>query len=342
MVSFGYDYGNVYAHTSKVNYLSNLPVKGFSVNVDLNTREFKNWEKYFNFPDYGISYNYKDFSKTLYFGNSHSLTAYMKFSFLPKRWFLESGIVGHSGVGYFENYSINATNPEHTAIGSKLNMNAQGRLYIKVKVHPVYFEYSYGLNHFSNGLIKAPNLGVNVMNNSFSIGISSPQKNRYLAGDTLKKEYFVKDEIWTTASVGFKQLNWSDKTFFFRSATLNYSKQITKINKLGIGIDYSYDESATEYASKMYDFHGQTNLNERFGLNAQLELVLGNFNFFTAYGFYFGDDKYYPSKKYYKVGYKQYFGNVMGFVLIRAIPLFRAEVVEFGIGYSIKRKKEYK
>jgi len=41
------------------------------------------------------------------------------------------------------------------------------------------------------------------------------------------------------------------------------------------------------------------------------------------------------------VGFKFYFKNVIGVALLRAIPLFRADLVELGIGYriSVKSKK---
>ena len=49
-------------------------------------------------------------------------------------------------------------------------------------------------------------------------------------------------------------------------------------------------------------------------------------------------NEYYTRQRYYKVGFKFYFGDFIGVAILRAIPLFRADLVEFGIGYRISPK----
>ena len=56
-------------------------------------------------------------------------------------------------------------NPTNLAMSTHINITADLRYYAKIRIHPVFIEYSRGLNHFSNALIKAPNLGINVKNN---------------------------------------------------------------------------------------------------------------------------------------------------------------------------------
>jgi hypothetical protein len=105
---------------------------------------------------------------------------------------------------------------------------------------------------------------------------------------------------------------------------------------LGIGFDYLNDQSLTDHAIKQYSYSGDPTLNFRVGTNLHNEFMMGNVGLFTAYGFYFGDSRNYISRRYYKVGFKFYFRNIIGTALIRAVPLFHADVVEFGIGYRLK------
>ncbi len=74
----------------------------------------------------------------------------------------------------------------------------------------------------------------------------------------------------------------------------------------------------------------------RYGINCHNEFIMWPTGLFMAYGFYFRKSEYYVSRGYYKAGFKFYFRDFFGIALIRAIPLFRADVVEFGIGYRIK------
>ena len=334
VITVGYNFGNVLPHTKKLDHLSDIPTKGFNINLGLNPKELKDWNKSYNYPNYGLSYNYKTYDDE-HLGDAHSLSGYLQFSFLPKRWFVETGIIGYSGVGYAFNKYNYEDESTYVALSTKLNIFAQARIYLKLKANPFFVEYSYGLDHLSNGLVRAPNLGLNVISHSVSMGINKGKKNNSEITSELIKGKIIKNEIWTSYSFGVKEIDFIPGKYVFHSATLNYSKQITTINKIGFGFDYANDGAATDYAIKTYNFHGRTNLNERFGLNIQAELLFGNFSFFTAYGFYFGDDAYYPSKKYYKVGFKQNFNRITSFIIIRAIPLFRADIFEFGVGYRL-------
>jgi hypothetical protein len=63
---------------------------------------------------------------------------------------------------------------------------------------------------------------------------------------------------------------------------------------------------------------------------------MGKTGLFMAYGFYLKESEYYLSRRYYKGGFKFYFHNFFAAAIIRAVPLFRADVVELGFGYRLK------
>jgi hypothetical protein len=104
-------------------------------------------------------------------------------------------------------------------------------------------------------------------------------------------------------------------------------------------MDFLNDPSLTSYAYQQYHYLGSPDLDFRYGLNLHNEFIMGNTGIFAAYGFYIRKSEYYTSRRYYKVGFKFYWKNVIGIVLVRAVPLFRADVVEFGIGYRFKKTR---
>jgi hypothetical protein len=181
-ISISYNYGNIAVHTPLVEPLINGPVYGFSINYALPHNNGVGWRKLYNFPDYGINYNYKNYNNPRHLGSSHSVTGFFQLPFFRISHYFNFGFQGLAGVGIFTNKYDELNNSINKAISSTVNISAETRLYSKLSFHPVFLEYSFGLNHFSNGLIKAPNLGINVFNNSFSLGY-------YLEDEASHKDY---------------------------------------------------------------------------------------------------------------------------------------------------------
>lgn len=260
--------------------------------------------------------------------------------FLPKGRLFNVGFKGFAGLGIFTKKYDPVTNPLNKAISSTINISAEGRLYGKIRIKPVFIEYSFGLNHFSNGLVKAPNLGLNVLNTSFSIGYELENNLEYEKLHKQKISNGDGHEFWASSSFGLKEIVSRAKEYVFSSVSVNYSKYISKINKIGIGIDFLNDPSLTPIAYENYYYLGKPDLNFRYGINIHNEFMFGKTGFITAYGRYLRRSTYYSTQWYYKAGFKYYYKNFIGIVLIRAVPLFRADVVEFGIGYKISKNEK--
>lgn len=341
-VSVSYNYGRIAKHSSEIAYIYTNPVRGFAIEYAMPNSKGTSWRKLYNFPDYGLSYNFKNYGNPEQIGNSHSITGFFQMPFLRKTSVLNFGFKTYTGFGFITKKYDPVTNPLNNAISTAINISIEGRAYAKIRIKPLFFEYSWGLMHFSNGLVKAPNLGINVINNRFSLGYELEDNLPYEKSRTIKTPKVENHEFWSLASLGLKQNDPGSKKYTPSSISLNYSKHLTKINKIGFGIDFIHDPSLTTLARQRYFYTGESNLNFRYGVNAHNEFLFGNTGLYMAYGFYPGNSDYYTSVRYYKVGFKYYFKNIFGGVIIRAIPLFRADVLEFGIGYKLSRRKSEK
>ena len=339
-ISISYNYGTIVIHTPSIKNLINGPVHGFTINYALSNKKGREWRRLYNFPDYGLSYNFKSYHNPDILGDSHSLTGFFQLPVLPKRSSVNFGLKGFAGLGIFTKKYDPINNPQNTAISSTLNISAEAGFYGKIRVKPLFFEYSYVLNHLSNGLIKAPNLGINILNNSFSIGYEMEGTPDYGRISTTAHNVDPRNEFWIYGAIGTKEIDGIEqKRYVPVNASINYSYHTSIINKMGIGLDFVYDTSLEDFAYLNYDYQGSPSLNFRYGISLHNEFIFGRTGFFSSYGFYPRILKFYPRQRYYKVGAKFYFNNIIGVVLLRAIPLFRADVVEFGIGYRISKPK---
>lgn len=341
-ISLSYNHGNIAAHSPAIEPLVKGSVYGFTLDYAFSNKRGIDWRKLYNFPDYGISYNFKDYNNPEQLGSSHSITGFIQLPFLQKGRFFNLGFKGFAGVGIFTKKFDAITNPMNNAISSTVNINADARLYSKINIYPLFLEYSFGLNHFSNGLIKAPNLGINVFNNNIAIGYYLEEKLPYEEIKNNKKERTENYEIWAVTTVGVKEIDSDPKKYMFSGLTLNFAKYLSTINKLGIGIDFLNDPSLVSQAYRKYHYLGKSEFNFRYGINLNHEFIFGNVGFFLGYGFYLKHSDYYASNRYYKAGFKYHYKNAIGLVSIRAIPLLRADMMEFGVGYRFtKHKKTY-
>ncbi|WP_167604692.1 acyloxyacyl hydrolase [Maribellus sediminis] len=339
-IDISYSFGSILVHSPLIEPISANRVDGFSFTYTTKNKLGAQWKRYYNYPNYGFTYKYKSYNYPEVLGHAHSLTTFMQFSFLKQRRVFDVGFRGKIGLAYLNKIYDKDTNPLNTAVSSHLNIAAETQFYSKIRLHPVFIEYSYGLNHFSNGLVKSPNLGINSINHQFSIGTQFEKPIEKYTVPKEPREPYRTNEYWLYTVLGTKEVNNYDQRFTFFTLSLNYSRQISMINKLGVGMDFIRDGAATQYARQNFNYTGTDDLSYRFGPNLQTEFLFGRTNFFAAYGFYFGNTDYYSSRAYYKVGSKIYFNDFFAIVLIRAIPLFRAEALLFGVGYRISGKKQ--
>ncbi|WP_297097997.1 acyloxyacyl hydrolase [uncultured Draconibacterium sp.] len=338
-IDISYIKGSVLVHAKKIEPISDPPVDGLSISYTFNNKAGEHWRKFYNYPNYGINYTFKTFNNPDVVGNSHALTTFLQLSFLKRHNVFDIGFKGSAGLAYLTETYDELTNPDNQAISTHLNIAGELEFYTRLTFHPIYIGFSYGLNHFSNGLVKSPNLGLNTLNNHITLGWEFEKQAEKIKPTEEERGQPTKNEFWAYASTGINTVRDYDRHFVFFATSLNYSKQINPINKIGIGIDFINDEALNQYAINNYSYNGESDLSFRFGPNLQGEFMFGNFSFLGAYGFFFGNTTNYISRAYYKVGGKYYAKNIIGIAMIRAVPLFKAQVIEFGLGFRFPRIK---
>jgi len=336
-LDFNYFYGNIAEHTRDIRPLITGHPQGFIVSYNRKTYGLNEWERRYNYPDWGFSFLYQD-SGNEFLGNTFGLYGHYSFYFLKRSVFAKIG----QGLGYATNPFDIVENKKNTAFGSHLlsatflQLNYEKKLFNSISV-----QAGLTLIHYSNGNAKAPNNSTNSIVANF--GVVYTPKNQVIPEFILDKKESYSEPI-TLNFVLRGGINQSDRLGLgrhpFYIGTVFADKRINKKSTLQAGAEVFFSEFLREQiAFEAIALPGLGTRGDedwkRVGVFVGHELRFGRVAFVSQLGYYV----YYPydfeGRVYARVGLKRYFGkDFFGVVTVKAHGA-KAEAVEFGIGYRL-------
>lgn len=237
----------------------------FALKADTN----KVYSKIYNYPLYGIGIYSSTFNNK-FVGDPVGGYFYIKTPIIRKKYWNTFYEIG-AGVGGNFNPYHEIHNPDNKLIGSNINM--VGHIVIG-------FEYAIsqrfslgttvGYRHFSNGFIKAPNFGINVipitLNGNFDL---SKSNSHYLQK---KVQPFLRhNQITIFYAPGSKNFSPDEKNYFVSTFGLLFIRQINYKVGLGGGVDLFYKSSGKD---KVNSEENDLNKMLSSGMHLSLEWVL--------------------------------------------------------------------
>jgi hypothetical protein len=169
--------GNIYKHRNDIAHLISGHPDGFLWSYNWKTNGSKEWHQAYNYPDYGISYQYIDF-KNQYLGVNHAIGAHYNFYFFNRQLLFRVS----QGIGITSSPYDKVTNNKNTAFGTKVMDNTYFLIQYKKEniLENLGLQAGFMLTHFSNGRIKAPNSGINTFALTFGLnyGWHDKQENK--------------------------------------------------------------------------------------------------------------------------------------------------------------------
>ncbi|NJN24857.1 MAG: acyloxyacyl hydrolase [Cyclobacteriaceae bacterium] len=322
-------------------------IEDFSYGLDLNlgiTKYNSEWYKYLNYPEVGLGLFYNSFGNSEVYGSGTSAYAYIH-SYLWRyhRFALRSKVA--LGLGYVSKPFDLDRNPYNHVFGSSLNVYINFGLLATYQLSP-HWEISGNLaiNHLSNGAIKKPNHGINTV--TAGVGLAC----KLDAGDDIKIQGSVKAppsnarDLWVVASVGRSQRSlYKPDHYLSMSLNLSHLWWISKKTAWGIGLDgiyygaapYEFEIETAEPANKNY-----SNADKMYGaLFGSYNYRFNNTQIFAHVGVYLFHTLDPLQNIYPRMGVRQrVFKDLYANFSIKA-SFFKAEFMEFGLGYQINYKK---
>ncbi len=332
--------------------------QSFTAQYGLQTDGRKLWQQLYGYPVWGVGAYSAWFPGDHELGYPFALYAYINAPFKRwKKWSLNYEV--DFGISFnWKSHNLKE-NGYHYPIGSfttvffDFGINSVVQLSERLNLY-------FGLNftHFSNGSVKLPNLGVNLVALRAGINYLFNERPDFIS---IEKPGYIKEWEWlitfspSLKQVGFDYINTSDDTtavafnYGVYTVSTGINRQISYKIKLGGGIDFSYNGAfgADTIMQNGMPEKAATTFGEKFliGVFPSFELVINRLSMVVQPGFYI----FLPETEstdvpttYQRVGIRYYLPrNFVAGVNIRAYDFSKADFIEFNIGYTLKWRKGY-
>lgn len=334
--------GNIIKHADYVGHLISGHPDGVLLGYNWKTYGNKEWEQVYNYPDYGISYQYIDF-KNPYIGHNHAIGVHYNFYFFKRHLMFRIS----QGIGITSNPYDKETNNKNNAFGTKILDNNYFLLQYQKQNIVGRFGLQAGLflTHFSNGRFKAPNSGINTVALNVGINYNFNEEKEYIK-DSLPLNSTYRERIKYNIAfrtgvsegpvprLGQRQFYhiglYADKRVGRKSALqfgtdVFFSRYLRDYIKF---VSVAFPEDHPDYADPDTDY-------KRIGLFIGHELFINKLSVETQFGYYVYKPFDYEIDVYQRVGLKYYiYKNVFTGVGLKTHG-GRAEAIEATVGVRL-------
>ncbi|MCH2232724.1 MAG: acyloxyacyl hydrolase [Crocinitomicaceae bacterium] len=341
-ITYSFKGGIFFAHRPSMNHLVKRNAWSHEISLVRNLAD-PEMNQIFNQPKRGLTFEARNFGNNEVLGHAFSISCFNQMNlFSNQKGFMLNMRIA-TGLGYITKTYDEFENPKNNAIGSHLNakvaLSFTARKYFNSKY---YMDFGAEFNHFSNGSLTTPNLGLNSPSLILGIGYNFDEKNtdpyrnagNFIYPDTNSK---VKHEFYATMIGSIKEIGevpYEAQRYRVGAIKLGYGIQPFHKWSFEGGIDIIYNEA------NLYKYRDSTFTSSDV---PQVGVFLGfGFHFNKSvlavnYGYYLLDKINPEGRLYNRIGYRYYFfDHWYGAFAIKA-NFARADYFELGIGYSIQR-----
>lgn len=333
--------GNVLPHNEDMYHLINGHPEGVMISVLKRTHGSEEWQKEYNFPDYGAFFLHQDF-KSEPLGVCYGAGVFYNFYFLNRHLQLRLA----EGIGFTTNPYNKVDNSKNKAFGTRMMDNTNiGLSYNNQNLFKnIGFNAGILFTHYSNGRVRSPNSGINTYLLNVSLNYNFDEE-RKIKNDTtpadVKKNYrqpIHYNAVFRTGVNESAVIRSGQKPFYHIGFYAD--KRLNRKSGLQLGAELFLTESLKQYI-KYYsvaypEFNVDANTDyKRVGVFVGHELFINRISLEAQLGVYV----YAPFQKdtiiYDRVGMKYNItDNVFAGFTIKT-HMFLAEALEFGIGMRL-------
>ncbi len=339
MVGAKYQVGKIVKHRETISHLiTEFPVS-LQLTYDRKTHGTEEWEKRFNFPDIGLTFIYTDFRNPV-LGRYYALLPTFNFYTRKKR---DARYQFIYRLGFGPNYSTETydrdNNNKNSIVSTKFSFGvlfeAENRFSISKNWQAIA---SINFTHFSNGAIRLPNRGINVLNTSLGVAYLLDYDGG--TGNNIPEEGILRDKwgLVATLAGGFHEaveINAGTHPFFVLSAAVD--KQLNRKSTFSLGLDWFYSVALKKFRVNDYTWEGDELPDfNRVGIFIGHDLRVNEVALFSQLGYYLYDPYSFFTPIYFRLGLKYNFSpKVAAGVAVKSHGP-TAEAVEFLISHRIK------
>lgn len=332
-------YGTILEHNPDISHLITGHPTGFILSYNRKTYGFNEWERRYNYPDWGFSFAYQNMHNE-FLGENLSVYGHFNFYFLKRSLVFRIG----QGIAYANNPYDKDKNFINNAYGSHLLSTTYLKFdYIKENlIKGLGVNAGFTVIHYSNANLKAPNNSTNSFALTAGINylIDAEEFPEYIPeGERTKYTEPLKYNFVFRSGVNESDINGSGR-FPFYVFTGFVDKRINHKSTFLVGTEFFVSYFLKEFVKHQSIAFPENGIDsdtdfKRVGVFAGHELRFNKIAFITHLGYYL----YYPvefeGRVYNRLGLKRYFSDkIFGVVNVHSHGA-KAEAVEFGIGIRL-------
>ncbi len=335
-IEIDYGYGFMMPHHKMIEYFVEDHIQTVDIKFNQATYGEKYWNQLYRYPHYGLGFYRSNLGNDEVYGMANALYAYIKVPFWGN---LESSNlswqIGFGGSYLTKHFDINE-NPQNLAIGTNLNiyidLSIQSQIPLSKRIN---LTNNVRFSHFSNGKVKSPNKGLNIISGSIGLlyHLNEPPGKYHLELPKIEN----KNEYSIIYAGGIKTKSRYEPGYFYASSfMLNYHHNYSLKRRWSLGADLFYDETKRQYPDKTQNANMVNPNLYQAGLHVGHEMVLGDLAMIINLGGYI----YVPVKEdapiYSRIGLRYRFAEKYIANITLKSHWAIASYIEWGIGYTFK------
>ena len=314
-------YGIIIPTVERDSALLDYPLYGFDVRFGKQSSGSNEWEQWFNYPRYGVALRYEHNTYRLpdnyrLLGDNISALGFINGNIVKTKVFIFDYTIMGGFAYWFKKYSPDENNPQHENkfIGTHINVHLSLDFGVNFIVSKHVDVFARGLfSHSSNGAVKLPNWGVNMVTGQIGARYHINERAQEIRTiDTVK--FVKKNSLFISEAPGFLESNKDNKYYFGNTLQIGYLRTFDPRFSYGGGIDifFSHEvKSAYEEKGELENYNAWKSMN--FAVSALFEINYNRFVFHVGGGVYvYQPAKYLPNyyKPYYeRLGFKCLLGK---------------------------------
>ena len=343
-VSASWQTGLLFPHHESIMFFVDEPINGFEVLAGRNLNDEHSWHRYYHSPQTGIGIYHSGLGNHEVYGTTTGFFAFFRTGILPLHGRFRVTQSTGAGLAYLDRRFDVETDYFNRAIGSHVNVFLKfttafsWQLTSRLKI-----DAGGSFIHMSNGNIKTPNFGLNLITaqtgltwnldqGPFHMLVAASAENNVENTEPAKdlKRWHVNLQVAGGIRESSRRI---DKKYPAASFITELTRRLNHKYQVGIGADVFYDTSLGEdvyYAEHRESSH----VKFQAGAHLAAEVFLGRLSLVLNPGIYF----YHPAKPYYatfnRVGLRYRFANNMLTSVCIKAHAFEADYIEWGVGYE--------
>ena len=315
----------------------------------------KLWEQIFKYPSWGFGMYVADFYNHAEIGTPIALYGFLNAPFVRWKHSSFNYEISFGATGNWKSFNP-LTNQYNTSIGAGESFFIDGGLNMDVELSKhLDLIAGFSLTHFSNGALKIPNSGINSIAPKVSLKYNLYDRPKFIKHELPKFKPVNEWEI--SAFVSQKNLVFDTLTnigilekyegayFTVLGVTATYNHQISRMSKIGIGMNLAYNESVNGQVAlqnnDLVDVEGPFMEKFEVSIFPSYELVVNKMSIILQPAFYLyrKNLKNQSPVFHQRIGLKYHISDdIFVGIILRDYAFHVSDFIEWTIGYSIGGK----